>query len=64
MKQKQRIASQRILALEAVSKLKAVGELFGVEDGDDVSRTVRDYREWGAKIKELEDWIFSESPIA
>ena len=63
MKQKQRIAMQRVLAEEALGKLKAVRQLFGAEDpvGGDGHQHLKI---WEAKIKELEDWLWGESPIA
>ena len=63
MKQKQRIAMQRVLAEEALGKLKAVRQLFGVEDSAS-SDDCQHLRFWEAKIKELEDWLWGESPIA
>lgn len=65
MKQKERIATQRILAIEAIAKLRAVSELFGVEEVDYVDdKATLDLNRWDEKITELERWIKDESPIA
>lgn len=65
MKQRERQATQRILAIEAIAKLRSVSELFGVEDaGLDDERATADFKRWDEKITELERWIKDESPIA
>lgn len=65
MKQRERQATQRILALEAISKLRSVSELFGVEDVDfDEKKSTDDFIRWDEKITDLERWIKDESPIA
>ena len=65
MKQRERQATQRILALEAIAKLRSVSELFGVEDVDfDEKKSTADFQCWDEKITELERWIRDESPIA
>ncbi|MFM5223904.1 DUF6835 domain-containing protein [Aeromonas veronii] len=65
MKQRERQATQRILAIEAIAKLRSVSELFGVEDtGPDDERAMAAFKRWDEKITELERWIKDESPIA
>lgn len=69
MNQKQRIAQQRILMREAEGKLKAIAELFGVEDEVDLAEHIRtqgmeDYTAWDAKAQEFLSWAWDESPIA
>ena len=63
MKQRQRIAMQRALAEEALGKLRAARQLFGVEDSADGDDR-RDLEAWDARIKEFEAWLWGESPIA
>lgn len=63
MDKRQRIAQQRALAHEALGKLKAAHELFGIEDGA-VAGDNDDHAKWFKKVLELENWIFDESPIA
>ena len=63
MKQKARIAIQRSLAEEALGKMRAISQLFGAEESAD-SDDVSDLEKWESRIKELEDWLWSESPIA
>ncbi|MDO2946944.1 DUF6835 domain-containing protein [Aeromonas simiae] len=65
MKQRERQATQRILAIEAIAKLRSVSELFGVEDIElDDERAMAAFKRWDEKITELERWIWDESPIA
>lgn len=65
MKQRERQATQRILAIEAIAKLRSVSELFGIEDvGLDDDRATADFKRWDEKITELERRIKDESPIA
>ncbi len=65
MKQRERQATQRILAIEAIAKLRSVSELFGIEDvGLDDERATADFKRWEEKITELERWIKDESQIA
>ena len=69
MNQRERIAMQRALASEAIGKLVAVTQYFGVEDEVDMQESIRetamkDYDEWEAKMKEFIDWVWDESPIA
>ncbi|MBS4689856.1 hypothetical protein [Aeromonas veronii] len=66
MKQRERQATQRILAIEAIAKLRSVSELFGVEDTgpDGDERAMAAFKRWDEKITELERWIKDESPIA
>ena len=69
MNQRERIAIQRVLASEAIGKLVAVTQYFGVEDEVDMQESIRktamkDYDEWEAKMKEFIDWVWDESPIA
>ena len=62
MTQKQRIAMQRALVREALGKLNAAAELFGAEEhpaGPDLG-----YSAFDAKVREFEEWAFSESGIA
>lgn len=61
MNQLQRCAQQRVLAQEALGKLKAITELFGTEDH---VTTTGLYLAWEEKLKEFEEWIWDESPIA
>jgi hypothetical protein len=65
MDQRQRIATQRALAHEAIGKLRAVSEWFGVDDASAmITPRGEDLAEWQRKIDELERWIWDESPIA
>lgn len=64
MDKRQRIAHQRALAEEALGKLRAASQLFGVEDGSVSDEHCGEYRVWSIKIAELEEWIWNESPIA
>ena len=74
MNQKQRTAQQRVLMREAEGKLKAIAELFGVEDEADLADHIRakgmrdysmsDYAEWDSKVQEFLSWVWDESPIA
>ena len=62
---RQRIAIQRAMAQEAIGKLKAIIEMFGVEE--EASHTDKEREEFlafSAKIASLEKWIFQNSPIA
>ncbi|WP_323902497.1 DUF6835 domain-containing protein [Aeromonas caviae] len=63
MTQRERIAMQRAMAEEAIGKLKAIRQLFGAEASAD-SSDMRDLEAWDKRIKELEAWIWGESPIA
>lgn len=63
MTQRERIAMQRAMAEEAIGKLKAIRQLFGAESSAD-SSDMRDLEAWDKRIKELEAWIWGESPIA
>ncbi len=54
---------QRAMAEEAIGKLKAIRQLFGAEASAD-SSDMRDLEAWDKRIKELEAWIWGESPIA
>ena len=54
---------QRAMAEEAIGKLKAIRQLFGAEVSAD-SNDTRDLEAWDKRIRELEDWIWGESPIA
>lgn len=66
MDKRQRIAAQRALVQEALGKLKAATELFGVEDnavaGDEPG--YGEFMIWQNKLAEFERWIWDESPIA
>ena len=71
MNQRERQAIQRALASEAIGKLVAVSQYFGVEDetnledGEHLRKTAKkDFEEWEAKMKEFVDWVWDESPIA
>ncbi|WP_421195294.1 hypothetical protein [Aeromonas jandaei] len=66
MKRKERICKQRAMAEEAIGKLKAIRQLFGAEDTDDAcdSTGMSDLKAWSEKLKEFEDWVWDESPIA
>jgi hypothetical protein len=65
MDQRERTAMQRVLAHEAIGKLRAVGEWFGVDDASALrDPSGGDLAEWQRKIDELERWIWDESPIA
>jgi hypothetical protein len=61
MDRRQRVAAQRAMVREAIGKLRAAEELFGVEDravGDD------GFREFSEKVSAFERWVFDESGIA
>lgn len=66
MDKRQRQAMQRVLACEALGKLKAATQLFGVEDGavagDEPGHS--DFTRWEKKLAEFEAWLWDESPIA
>lgn len=69
MNQRERIAIQRALASEAIGKLVAITQYFGVEDDVDLQESIRktaikDHEEWEAKMKEFIEWVWDESPIA
>lgn len=69
MNQKQRIATQRSLTQEALGKLRAASELFSVEDECDAHteahrRAADDYARFDEKVREFEEWLWNESPIA
>ena len=69
MNQRERMATQRALASEAIGKLVAVTQYFGVEDEVDMAEHIRkasieDYSIWEEKVKEFIDWVWDESPIA
>lgn len=56
---------QRVLAREALGKLHAIGELFGIEDHDLArEQSAAAFNEWDKKLREFESWIWDESPIA
>lgn len=61
MNQKERMAIQRVMAHEAIAKLRGIEEFFGVEN--DTFNT-SDYSVFSKRIDELESWLFDESPIA
>ncbi|AAN55697.1 hypothetical protein HRJ35_14915 [Shewanella oneidensis MR-1] len=63
MTKKERIAIQRSMAEEALGKLKAIRQLCGAEDSSD-SSDMQEVEIWTNRIKELEDWLWGESPIA
>ena len=54
---------QRALVQEAMGKLKAAEELFGIEDGA-VAGDSRDYDDFRARVQDLDNWIFGSSAIA
>lgn len=61
MKTHQRLALQRALAQEAIGKLRAVGDLFGLEDlplGEN-----QDRKDWDEMIAQFENWLSKESPL-
>lgn len=77
MQQIERLALQRVMAREALAKLEALAEYFGVDDesqgqpqrfvtGWEVQEVVEnpDLKIWEEKIAGLKSWIFDESPIA
>ena len=69
MNQRERRAAQRAMASEAIGKLVAVTQYFGVEDEVDIQESIRetamkDAEEWEEKVKEFIDWVWDESPIA
>lgn len=69
MNQRERQAHQRALASEAIGKLVAVSQYFGVEDEVDMADHIRkasleDHEIWEKKMKEFIDWVWDESPIA
>lgn len=57
---------QRAMAEEAIGKLKAIRQLFGAEDTDDScdATGMSDLKAWNEKLKDFEDWLWGESPIA
>lgn len=62
MTRKERIVQQRIYCQQAMGLLRSATELFGAEEG--TASAHDDYVTWQKKIDELEEWLFSESPIA
>ena len=68
MNKKLRITQQRVLFREAMGKLHAAAELFGVEEFE--GRTIlmkqgeQDLKLWKATIAEFERWVLDESPLA
>jgi hypothetical protein len=63
MNRKARIAQQRVLVQEAIGKLRAASELFGIEEGD-LSGSYADYHNWDDAIDKFEKYVFDESPLA
>ena len=63
MDQRQRVAMQRALVREALGKLHAAEELFGIEDGAVAGENV-DCDEFIDRVHEFEEWLFSSSAIA
>ena len=61
---RQRIGLQRALVQEALGKLKAATELFGIEEGMVAGDLTEDLQIWQAKLAEFEAWILTESPLA
>lgn len=61
MDQRQRLAVQRELAHEAIGKLRAIQEYFGVETSPTVYTEFVDFED---KLNEFETWLFELSPIA
>lgn len=61
--QRQRIAMQRAFVREAIGKLRAAEELFGIEDKA-VSSDDRGFAAFSEKVDAFEAWIFDESSIA
>lgn len=62
MDKRQRIAQQRALVREAIGKLRAAEELFGIEDGA-VAGAETGYGDFVKKVDEFEAWIFDVSSI-
>lgn len=63
MDQRQRIGMQRAMVREAIGKLRAAEELFGVEAEFDGSAETG-FDAFRGKVDELERWVFDESAIA
>lgn len=63
MDSRQRIAQQRALARAAIGQLRAVEELFGIEDGA-VAGDGSAHAEFAKKVDEFEAWVFDASSIA
>lgn len=63
MDSRQRIAMQRALVQEAIGKLRAAEELFGIEDGA-VAGDDGGYRGFSEKIDALEAWMFGDNALA
>lgn len=63
MDQRQRIAMQRALVREAIGKLRAAEEMFGIEDGA-IAGGERAHGEFAEKVDEFEAWVFDASSIA
>ena len=63
MNGQQRIGLQRALVQEALGKLRAVSELFQVEDGM-VTGMPDDLDLWQTRLAEFEAWVFDESPLS
>jgi hypothetical protein len=63
MDKRQRIAMQRALVREALGKLRAVEELFGIEDGA-VADDLSDLNDFTRKVNEFEAWVNDEGPLA
>lgn len=58
----ERIAKQRMIVRKAIGELKAVTELFGVEDDWDDS--FAEHEDWENKIDSFEKWVFETSSLA
>ncbi len=63
MDKRQRIAMQSALVREAIGKLRAAEELFGIEDGA-VAGDDDGYRDFSEKIEAFEAWVFGDSALA
>lgn len=63
MDQRQRIAMQRALVREAIGKLRAADELFGIEDGA-IAGAERAHGAFVEKVDDFEAWVFGASSIA
>ena len=64
MNRLERIATQRMMAREVIGKLKAITELFGVDDEHMSYADSVEFYEWSKKVEEFDEWIFGESPLA
>lgn len=64
MDKRQRIAMQRAMVREAIGKLRAVEEMFAIEDEAVAGVDAADFEQFSNRVSELEEWVFTDSALA